>query len=1671
MLSRTRKNHSSIFLISLLVFLFALPEVSIAEIFYSQSSGPFDAQARWNALRGGGGTSPIAGDFTNGLNDFVIQSGDIITSPAGASITIRNLTVESGGTFQADVTGRMHAFEGLVSIEAGGNFTSTAGTHDYRNGINNAGNFNTFNSGSSTSHFFTTRIQNIIASQDIFMQGATTFNNNVIFNESVNQVEIGLGSTVTIGSGITVTNRISNGFLNIRADNLQGPGTLLNDINAHLKLWPTTIAGNIDATATGNTVEYFQNGSQDILNIGYHNLLLNSSGGTSTTKSFIGTPYTIAGDLDLTSVDVQGGSSTINLSGNLTGSGTSSVISAFPHLVMQGSSAQTINIPGFSTFEVGQLTINNAAGVSIQSDLEVTANSITLTSGNLTVDGATLIKPVNTQFAGGTFGPSKMVVIANGGFVRTLSPTSGVGITYLLGTGTVYTPITINATFTSGATPYVEASVAAVEEPNVYLSGVSLIKHWSVNSNGLSNINGSIAMTYVDPEIAGDESLYIPAYYDGSGWTTGFVGDVTEGSNLVTYNITGASTLNGNYMAGEPGAFDLYTVTNTNDSGVGSLRWTIDNANASTGETISFNISGVGPMTISLISVLPAINKPVAINGKSQPSWDFASENMVGIDLGGVTDGNGFQIQSSNVDIKGIKITNAGFGIIINGEAYDNCLIEDNIINQNITTAININNGDFITIQGNHIGVAGDGLSNQATSGAAIAAAGSSNLVIGGDRSAGDGNVLAGNAFSSYLINVTSSTTATIQGNVIGASLDGNDITTSRGVTFNNVNGITIGGTENNFRNYIAGIDSNEALSISNADGVNVINNYFGVGIMDAHTIGNNVKGIALSNVINFAIDRNVISGSGQEGMSVTGTTKAGSIINNLIGVAPDGTTDFGNTTFGINIGAVSATVTNLTIGGSGNENILAYNNIGIRTALTSFGSIDVNRNSIFCNTTDGIDISGTPVVSPPSITSVSSGSISGTSTAATSSIVDIYTVDASCGDNQGAVYVGQATVTAGSWSLSGSFDNSKFYVATVTDVTNGISEFSTSETQQAFVTTWSTTDGEITIPTKSFETYNYDISWTNLTNPGTMEGTANVTIDTDYTITPVESGSTYRVEITGTFPAIQFNNNPTDRVKILTVQQWGDISWTSFSNAFYGCSNLSITAVDAPDLSGVTDMSSAFQSATSFNESIEHWDVSGVENFSGMFWGANTFNQPLDGWTVTAALDMSNMFRDADAFNQDLNSWVPSLVTTMKSMFYSANAFNGAIGNWDVSSVLDMQTMFFLAGEFNQPLAGWGITTGSVANMSSMFRGAVKFDQPINAWDVSSVITMASMFDNAAMFNQDLNSWVTTSLQNLSITFKDAVLFNGQIDNWDVSSVTSFQQMFEGALLFNQSLNNWTVTGALNMWRMFFNADAFTQDLDMWQPTSVTDMSGMFANTALFNGNITTWDVTSVLDFGAMFQNALVFNQPIGNWASTGTTENVNDMSYMFSNAVAFDQPLNAWNVSGVTNMTNLFSGTTLFNQDISSWDVSSVTSMQSMFNGADAFNQDLSAWGSRLGAVNINMANMFLSASAFNQSLGAWDISLVTNMGGMLSFSNLSTANYDATLIGWATLDAVAGETAIPANLTLSAAGLNYCVSETERTFLDVTQNWTISDAGVDCTAAFIVTNTNDAGEGSLR
>ncbi len=313
------------------------------------------------------------------------------------------------------------------------------------------------------------------------------------------------------------------------------------------------------------------------------------------------------------------------------------------------------------------------------------------------------------------------------------------------------------------------------------------------------------------------------------------------------------------------------------------------------------------------------------------------------------------------------------------------------------------------------------------------------------------------------------------------------------------------------------------------------------------------------------------------------------------------------------------------------------------------------------------------------------------------------------------------------------------------------------------FITTWTTTNGKIKIPTLAASgTYNYSVKWINLTSPGVNEGVTN-NITGDYEITGLYDNHTYQIEILGDFPHFYMNNNNTYRTTLHSIEQWGNVEWHSFENAFTGCSNLQINATDFPNLSNVTNMSGMFQSCFIFtgNASMNSWDTSHITNMSNLFNNAKVFNQNIGNWNTSAVTNMAEMFAYTDDFNQDISNWNISNVTNMGGMFISADDFNQNLSNWNISSVTNLGGMFFDALSFNQNIGSWN--TSQVTNMGWMFYGASAFNQNIGNWNLNSIPdnsmdAMDSMLSNTGLdcenYSSTLIGWAGNTNTPNGITF-----------------------------------------------------------------------------------------------------------------------------------------------------------------------------------------------------------------------------------------------------------------------------------------------------------------------------
>jgi hypothetical protein len=125
-----------------------------------------------------------------------------------------------------------------------------------------------------------------------------------------------------------------------------------------------------------------------------------------------------------------------------------------------------------------------------------------------------------------------------------------------------------------------------------------------------------------------------------------------------------------------------------------------------------------------------------------------------------------------------------------------------------------------------------------------------------------------------------------------------------------------------------------------------------------------------------------------------------------------------------------------------------------------------------------------------------------------------------------------------------------------------------------------------------------------------------------------------YTITISGTISGFRFANGG-DKLKIGNVSNWGNLTITT-DQAFFGCTNLTATATDAPIISTAT-LSYTFYGCSNFNGYVNGWDVSArVSNAERIFMLATSFNQDLNNWNTSSFTTIANMFTGASSFNGD---------------------------------------------------------------------------------------------------------------------------------------------------------------------------------------------------------------------------------------------------------------------------------------------------------------------------------------------------------------------------------------------------------------------------------------------------
>ncbi len=345
-----------------------------------------------------------------------------------------------------------------------------------------------------------------------------------------------------------------------------------------------------------------------------------------------------------------------------------------------------------------------------------------------------------------------------------------------------------------------------------------------------------------------------------------------------------------------------YTVTNTADSGAGSLRQTILDANAHAGlDYISFDIPGSGVHTIAPLTTLPNITDPVVIDGATQPgaSCDAWPPTLM-IELSGhqVTgSGHGIMLYTSNSLVHGLVIGDFAAGVLIDGGSYNqvSCnyigLDPGGVEARPNTTGVWIGYGGHNIIGTNGDGV-GDDTERNIITGNGFA------FEIGGPGA--EYNVIAGN-----FIGITAAGTPLVQTYTDGIKLADN-------AQYDRIGTNGDGVSDDLERNIISGLDGYGIAMYGANNAYNVVaGNFIGTDISGTIPIGN-VTGVWVTSDAHHnrigtdgngngfdSHEANVIAGN-LEGIHLAGYVASIVIAGNFIGTDISNGLDLGNTYCGI---------------------------------------------------------------------------------------------------------------------------------------------------------------------------------------------------------------------------------------------------------------------------------------------------------------------------------------------------------------------------------------------------------------------------------------------------------------------------------------------------------------------------------------------------------------------------------------------------------------------------------------------------------------------------------------------------------------------------------------------------------------------------------------------------
>jgi len=496
-------------------------------------------------------------------------------------------------------------------------------------------------------------------------------------------------------------------------------------------------------------------------------------------------------------------------------------------------------------------------------------------------------------------------------------------------------------------------------------------------------------------------------------------------------------------------AANTFYVTNANDSGAGSLRQAISDANGSDpSDTNTIELDLFGQPTVSLLSALPPINRHV----------EFVNSHAVialVIEGGALTPGTPCMSLSdgaSNAVVVGVALSNCPTAIALNGTISGVLIGDDTVVdaervqiwggNTGLTFASTVATSTIknVVIGQNLLGAA------SALSGTGIEIAGYGNTITGSHI----GNAAVGVELSGNENTIVSSFIGIATSPVVDADMG------------NSGAGILISGEDNRIGGTISA--EQNVISYNGGDGITIqgsgaqnnriLLNYIGLNTTGVSAAGNGESGIAVleagANLIGSSAEWSgpVVAANGGDGITVSDASVT--VQYAVIGASANQTTLLGNGQSGVRFFAVGAATTGTVL-----YSFIAGNGADGVSFDQADGDVRVEQNSIQQNGSAGVAIqnasSGTVTIADNTIeensgvagiflnavtgVTINQNSLTGSSSVDTHGIQLIDVADAEVYDNTitghgdaGLIIEGEGSAQVHNTIIQSSMDGVVFY-------------------------------------------------------------------------------------------------------------------------------------------------------------------------------------------------------------------------------------------------------------------------------------------------------------------------------------------------------------------------------------------------------------------------------------------------------------------------------------------------------------------------------------------------------------------------------------------------------------------------------------------------------------------